>query len=300
MHARYPIALISFVKRACASAVFVLLAVLAHDGPGGAWPKVARLVKLSGCSESAVHRALRLLVRFGVLVSCRRHRPNGADTTTAYWLAPKWAAQLGCQGWKGEGATDGTPLEIPEHTQLPTPISPTACLPAAGAEVATVAGGDAPPAPPAASSGPCALGPAERTAACLALLALNGESYPAAHGGRVYLPQRTDERGARRLVVFAIASGCRTLAAVVAWCRAYLSRFWTLGGKAAERGHVLADARKASEFCRPRPRPTVVPRSETVAPADPAAYGRTVEDLASKGIEFAIMLSRSRARAAAG
>jgi len=311
MHARFPLALIAFVVRSvvrlvvkgqevafsCERTLPVLLAVLAHDGAGGSWASIATLARESGKSESAVHRALRALVLLGVLLGCRRRRGNGSDSTSIYRLAPKWAALLGCRSGQGEGAIDGTPFDLPNNPKEQPPTPPAACDPAVGLEVHGEAGGDTPPAPPAlvptAVEAGGGLSPTDRAAACLALLAWNGEAYPAAHGGRAYLPDvRADGRAVPKIVRYAEAAGCRTVPAVGAWCSSYLSRFWTLGGKAADFGHRLSAAVKLAEFCRPRPRPTVVPRPETVPTVDPAAFRRAAAAAASSGCEFAASIVR--------
>jgi len=132
-----------------------------------------------------------------------------------------------------------------------------------------------------------------RAAACLALLAWNGEAYPAAHAGARYLADvRGDRRAAPKLVGFAEDDGCRTVEAVRVWLAAYLARFWTLSWRSGERGHRLADAVKVPQLCRPRGRPAVVPPCAPSAPADPAGFRRAAEVLASQGIEFAIAFSR--------
>lgn len=252
MHARFPMnGLLRFVVSHCERALAVLVVILAHAGSAGAWPAVSTISRLSGKSEAAVHRALRALVRLGILISCRRHRPCGADTSTLYRLSPCWGSQLR----QGEGVSSETPL-IFEQPSRTTPLPPAA-LPAM-----TEAGGDTPPAPPplpvpAGEAPGVQLQPEERQAAVQGVLDANLHGYPAAHGGRPYLPRRMDSRAAPRLVAYAEAYGCRSRSAVSAWVVAYLARFWRLGGRWAERDHRLSDAPKVSSECRP---PVLVPR----------------------------------------
>ena len=43
----------------------VLLAIAAHDGPGGSWPSVARLADKANCGETRVRKALTTLAELG-------------------------------------------------------------------------------------------------------------------------------------------------------------------------------------------------------------------------------------------
>jgi len=90
MHAEFPERLIAVVKRTCESAIFVLLVMLAHDGPRGASPAVATIAREAGCSERKVYRDLRALVRCGILVACPQRRADGGNLPTLYRVASQW------------------------------------------------------------------------------------------------------------------------------------------------------------------------------------------------------------------
>jgi hypothetical protein len=86
--AREPFVMIPDSAMALPPLEFKVYAVLARhaDAEGVCWPKVATLAARAGCSVRSVQRALRALVRRGVLAVESRLRSNGSQRSNLYRL----------------------------------------------------------------------------------------------------------------------------------------------------------------------------------------------------------------------
>jgi len=281
-HARLSESLIRAVVGSCEFALSVLGAILLYHGPRGAWPSVGTLCHVTGKSEAAIHRALRALVQSGILLSARRRRPNGSDTTTVYRLAARFevgASEGGCQSWEGGGVVGDTPLDLP-NTQGEQPLK----APSAEADAGTGTGGGSPPLPPTLSTG----------AIVGEVLERHGRAYRKRHG-RAYLGRRRDASAVRVLVAWAAADGAGSAPEAIAWVGSYLRAFWRLSGPPRDRGYRLSDALKVPEFCRPKAAaPGALAGASAAIPPPTTPHDQYVSNLrsvlgglASEGLTFA-------------
>jgi hypothetical protein len=91
-----------------------------------------------------------------------------------------------------------------------------------------------------------------------------------------------------------MVDGARTVESVRRWWQSYMTAYLRLAGRAAERGHRLADAWRYPQFCRPRPRP----RSVEVAPVvsgGPVEFVAAARAAAAAGSQIATELLSRRA-----
>lgn len=238
--------------RVAPSGVGILVELLTHLGPWGAWPATSTIARDLGCSKRSVERALDRYVRAGLLTVERRSRRS-----SIYKLAQRFSNRQATDLSGSSDKTVASPCrsEPVDHRTPQTPASSSVAATEAAVAATEAAGrADAPPAPSRKSTNRLSSEHIERLLGWYAIawarrhpdlvVRRNGKEF-----GYLVHPRR-DLRALRLLYAWAIQAGARD---ALAWTRRYLEAFLLLGGDAAEHQHALEDAPRYRGACRPRP-----------------------------------------------